>query len=168
MFIWRWTRSLCWKSVTELGTTTKPRLSTTKKCNTWDLAFSSVFTLKTTICLFVFSIILLQAKLLGKMCHTLLKTKMKQKHYRCWNQKTHQGPDDTEILTTTTQMAKKRILIPLRGSYGINSGNHISLGKCNCVRFSVSIVLWIYLTAERHLDFWRSADWKVHPSEGVP
>lgn len=46
-------------------------------------------------------------------------------------------------------------------SYGIHFGNHISPGKHNCGRFSVSTVSWIYLTAERHSDLWRSAVWRV-------
>ena len=71
--------------------------------------------------------------------------------YRYWNSKMHQGQEDTKILKTTTQMALKTILAPLPGSYGNNSGNHISPGKQNCVRFRVSTVLWIYWTAERQL-----------------
>lgn len=47
-----------------------------------------------------------------------------------------------------TQITMKTILIPLPRSYGINFGNHISPGKYNCVRFSVSTVSWIYLTAQ--------------------
>lgn len=41
-------------------------------------------------------------------------------------------------------------------SYGIHFGNHISPGKHNCGRFSVSTVSWTHLTAERHSDLWRS------------
>lgn len=53
----------------------------------------------------------------------------------------HQGQEDTKILKTTTQMALKTILAPLPGSYDTNSGNHISPGKQNCVRFRVCTVL---------------------------